>query len=102
MSRREDKYALNESMVSEATPWDTVADLALKERRHDLPTPISGDMTTRWSRAREDALDEWSAACPPGGFVCSECGMPTESEPCEEHQKNAWKAMTDQAGFSDL
>lgn len=33
---REDKYALNESMVSEATPWDTVADLASKEKHFDL------------------------------------------------------------------
>lgn len=49
---REEKYALNESMVSEATPWDSVADLALKERRFDMPTPISGDLTTRWSADR--------------------------------------------------
>lgn len=30
---------------------------------------------------------------PIGGMVCSECGMPTESEPCEEHQPKAWAAM---------
>lgn len=24
-------------------------------------------------------------------FCCDTCGTPTESEPCREHQPNAWK-----------
>lgn len=31
---------------------------------------------------------------PIGGWVCSECGTPTESEPCQEHQPAAYAAMT--------
>lgn len=31
---------------------------------------------------------------PIGGFVCSVCGMPTESEPCPEHQPAAYSRMT--------
>ena len=31
---------------------------------------------------------------PIGGFVCAECGMPTESEPCKEHQPIAHSRMT--------
>lgn len=31
---------------------------------------------------------------PIGGFVCAECGMPTESEPCKEHQPIAYSKMT--------
>ena len=30
--------------------------------------------------------DRWDPGLPPGGFVCSACGMPVESEPCAEHQ----------------
>jgi hypothetical protein len=28
----------------------------------------------------------WDASVPPGGMVCAACGMPTESEPCAQHQ----------------
>lgn len=28
----------------------------------------------------------WDDSVAPGGWVCSACGMPTESEPCGEHQ----------------
>lgn len=31
---------------------------------------------------------------PVGGFVCAECGTPTESEPCREHQPAAWSRIT--------
>ena len=34
----------------------------------------------------QPAPDIWDASVAPGGFVCSACGMPTESEPCNEHQ----------------
>jgi hypothetical protein len=30
---------------------------------------------------------------PIGGFVCAECGTPTESEPCKTHQPAAYAAM---------
>jgi hypothetical protein len=29
------------------------------------------------------AVEVWDGSVPPGGFVCSLCGWPTESEPCE-------------------
>ena len=31
---------------------------------------------------------------PIGGYVCAECGMPTESEPCKEHQPIAYSKIT--------
>lgn len=31
---------------------------------------------------------------PIGGFVCSECGTPTESEPCPDHQPAAYAKIT--------
>lgn len=30
---------------------------------------------------------------PIGGYVCSACGTPTESEPCKDHQPAAYAAM---------
>jgi len=33
-----------------------------------------------------DAEDEWIVINGMGGYVCAECGMPVESEPCEAHQ----------------
>ena len=40
-----------------------------------------------------DAADVWDGTIPPGGYVCSTCGMPTESEPCQDHQPTAYGAM---------
>ena len=37
--------------------------------------------------AARPALDVWDDSVAPGGYVCSACGMPTESEPCAEHQQ---------------
>lgn len=37
-----------------------------------------------------DAVDEWTIVPLPGGYVCSACGMPVESEPCRDHQPHAW------------
>lgn len=31
---------------------------------------------------------------PIGGFVCAVCGTPTESEPCRDHQPNAYAKIT--------
>ena len=36
-----------------------------------------------------DAADEWIVINGMGGYVCSACGMPVESEPCQEHQAEA-------------
>jgi hypothetical protein len=33
---------------------------------------------------------------PIGGWVCAECGTPTESEPCEDHQPAAYARMLNQ------
>ncbi|GAA5229244.1 hypothetical protein GCM10025779_00570 [Arthrobacter cryoconiti] len=40
-----------------------------------------------------DAPDVWDDSVFPGGMVCSTCGMPTESEPCEEHQPNTYERI---------
>lgn len=42
------------------------------------------------ARAREKMAgttyrEVWSDELPPGGYVCSICGQPIESEPCPEH-----------------
>lgn len=41
-----------------------------------------------------DAPDEWilTDGGLMGGYVCSWCGTPVESEPCQEHQKAAFLA----------
>jgi hypothetical protein len=31
--------------------------------------------------------DVWDDSVAPGGYVCSECGMPTESESCALHDQ---------------
>ncbi|MEU3282112.1 hypothetical protein [Streptomyces antibioticus] len=33
----------------------------------------------------------WDGTVPPGGFVCSVCGEPVESEPCFEHAPGTWQ-----------
>ncbi|MEQ6899257.1 hypothetical protein [Microbacterium sp. KR10-403] len=39
-----------------------------------------------------DAGDSYIVINGVGGYVCCVCEMPTESEPCREHQPNAWAA----------
>ncbi|WP_167305428.1 hypothetical protein [Saccharomonospora piscinae] len=41
-----------------------------------------------------DAPDVWDASIPPGGYVCSTCHTPVESEPCPDHQPTAHAAIT--------
>jgi hypothetical protein len=51
-----------------------------------------------------DARDVWDGSVAPGGYVCATCGTPTESEPCAEHQPDAWREAvqtTDTADESD-
>ncbi|MDR6868476.1 hypothetical protein J2Y69_003092 [Microbacterium resistens] len=36
-----------------------------------------------------DAPDEWIVSYGMGGYVCSVCGDPVESEPCPLHQPEA-------------
>ena len=40
-----------------------------------------------------DAADEWIVINGMGGYVCSACGMPVESEPCQEHQPEAFAKL---------
>ena len=42
------------------------------------------------ARPEADAPDEWIVAFGIGGYVCADCGTPTESEPCAEHQPAAY------------
>lgn len=37
-----------------------------------------------------DAATVWSPDAAPGGYVCSICGLPVESEPCPRHQPSAY------------
>lgn len=40
--------------------------------------------------ATTDAPEVWDNTTPPGGYVCSTCGTPTETEPCRIHQPGEW------------
>lgn len=44
-----------------------------------------------------DAGDKWIVINGMGGYVCSVCEMPTESERCREHQPNRWAESQGQA-----
>ncbi|MFD4258213.1 hypothetical protein ACFWR9_11430 [Streptomyces sp. NPDC058534] len=35
--------------------------------------------------ARRPYREVWDPTLPPGGYVCSTCGEPVESEPCPDH-----------------
>jgi predicted transcriptional regulator len=50
--------------------------------RSSLPFPWPGD-----------APSIFDSSCAPGGMVCSACGTPVESQPCQEHQPRAWEAI---------
>lgn len=63
--------------------------------RHDKDVTYRPDSIVIARRDFEkDAAAEWVVHYGIGGWVCSECGMPVESEPCEEHQPLAYGAMT--------
>lgn len=47
---------------------------------------LVGDHRTR------DAPDQWIVLNFVGGYVCSACGDPVESEPCRKHQPRAYAA----------
>lgn len=59
---------------------------ALSRAVHEATTVLS-------RRPGIDALDRWDPSIPPGGYVCSVCGDPTESEPCPAHQPRAYAAI---------
>lgn len=42
----------------------------------------------------DPAPEAWDASVPPGGYVCSACGIPVESEPCPDHDVPAPEAAT--------
>lgn len=42
----------------------------------------------------DPAPEVWDASVPPGGYVCSACGIPVESEPCPDHGVPAPEAAT--------
>lgn len=46
----------------------------------------TGSRTTRTGEEMTDAVDEWIVINGMGGYVCGDCGIPVESEPCEAHQ----------------
>lgn len=41
-----------------------------------------------------DAPDQWIVINGMGGYICSVCGDPVESEPCLIHQPNAYARIT--------
>lgn len=57
---------------------------ALSRAIHEATTVLSSP---------PDAPNVWDPAIPPGGYVCSVCGDPTESEPCPAHQPRAYAAI---------
>ena len=56
----------------------------------DSPLPWDEVAAAVLADAGQDAPDVWDGTVPPGGNVCSACGMPVESEPCRQHQPHAW------------
>lgn len=42
----------------------------------------------------KDVPHIWDGTIPPGGYVCSICGTPVESEPCQQHQGAAYGSMS--------
>ncbi len=46
-----------------------------------------------------DAPDRWEDALPPGGYVCSSCGDPVESERCFDHQCAAYLLSREGGGW---
>lgn len=42
----------------------------------------------------------WSDECPPGGMVCSICGVPVESEPCSKHGPGEEISQREPIGFA--
>jgi hypothetical protein len=71
------------------SPWaePDVLHLVLRDPRVLLePVPYRGQLGL-WTLP-DDVLigsESWDATVPPGGVVCTLCGMPVESEPCELH-----------------
>lgn len=61
----------------------------------DPPTPDLGapeplvreSSEVSWPQWKRELLYEevWDAAVPPGGYICSTCGTPVETEPCPDH-----------------
>lgn len=62
-------------------------DLQVDFRRFaDLMDTAARDLVAKFERrCKRPANEIWSDAVAPGGYVCAECGMPVESEPCAEH-----------------
>ena len=52
----------------------------------DVLRAVRADEQHNLDRLAPKAGDVWNDSVAPGGYVCSECGMPTESEPCSKHQ----------------
>jgi hypothetical protein len=53
----------------------------------DCPFQVSRTVSDATNR---DVPSVWDPRDPPGGRVCGACGMPVESEPCREHQPQAY------------
>ena len=49
-----------------------------------------------------DAADKWVVINLVGGYVCSVCEMPVESEPCKEHQPVAYAAAVGDTVLEEL
>jgi hypothetical protein len=83
-------------------PGDEYADIVCAHCREDGPSPFHRSVgypcetvvaIARALHVELDAQDRWDNDVPPGGNVCAVCGTPTETEPCREHQPQAWEAM---------
>jgi hypothetical protein len=72
---------------------DRFADLTAAHRARMNQLHETEEAVTRvWDRLLPclDAPDEWVSINGMPGTCCSECGMPTESEPCAVHQATAY------------
>ena len=78
-------------------PGDQLSARTIEALRR-LNGPLTPEPGVRWPpenvttppslryRKSQQVVSVWDDSVAPGGYVCSECGAPTESEPCGEHQ----------------
>lgn len=63
------------------------------EHDHEGIALVQAILARKAAQDAQDAPDTWTTANAPGGWVCDACGLPTESEPCPEHQPYAYGRM---------
>lgn len=73
------------------------------EAHSDTPIPPATEEAKTDADVGEVPYREvWSDECPPGGRVCSVCGQPVETMPCEEHSPLGYVVISQSDGVADI